>query len=124
MPRTAITASNYARQYHNLIVNDARQKMFASAHITEYKVRSGGEMGLLLNALKVVLGLKKRVSVSGHYGAFYFPAGDVMDPAEPFYWEGIRRSFGFKASPAEMKDTLRVAYRCGRIGPAKTKDAA
>jgi hypothetical protein len=42
-----------------------------------------------------------------------------MDPMEFFYKMTIKRAFIGKGSPAEMRDTLRLAYRCGRIGHGK-----
>jgi hypothetical protein len=119
-----MSPSDYVREYHQLVVNDTRLKLFATAHITGYQINASGEQANLLNALKAVLGLKKGIVLKENYGSFKFPAGDVMDPSEPFFWQGIRRAFGYKASPCEMKDVLRLAYRCGRIGKPSERDAA
>jgi hypothetical protein len=116
-----MSASDYVRQYHNLTVTalDAGgAPMSETVHVTRYQVVSTGERQKLLNALKKILGLKVVPNLATTTEFFVFPPGDVMGP-EPFYWQGIRRAYNFKASPAEMRDVLRLAYRCGRIGKGK-----
>jgi hypothetical protein len=121
------SAADYVGAYHNLFVtavNAKREKLTETVHVTRYQVRAGGERSKLLNALAAVLGLERPPSLSTAYDRFYFPKGDVIGSSEPFFWQSIRRAFGFKASPSEMRDVLRLAVRCGRIGTGKDKDAA
>ncbi len=116
------SASDYIRQYHNLPVHaigpDGRP-MAETVNVTKYQISSPDERSKLLGAIKKVLGLPSKPHLSGNYGYFTFPAGDVMGSTEPFYWQTIRRAYGFKATPAEIRDVIRLAYRLGRIGMGK-----
>lgn len=111
-----MSPAEYTKQYHNLVVNDPRQKLFEVVNITRYQ--NGGreetnkEYWTLIGQLAKILGRK----VEKHTAPFYFPKDDVMNTVEQFYPNSIRRAFWGKASPDEMRDTLRLAYRCGRIG--------
>ncbi len=117
-----MSASDYVRQYHNLTVNavgPSGNYMSETVHITKYQVNASGERWKLLQALKKALGLKALPNITTTTESFSFPRGDVIGTYEAFFWQGIRRAFGFKASPAEMRDVLRLAARCGRIGIGK-----
>jgi hypothetical protein len=114
--------SEYVRQYHSFRVNTVGPTgvhLSGTVHITKYQVDGSGERAKLLQCLKKLLGLKVLPNISTTTEAFYFTNDDYMDPVEPFYWQGLKRAFYFKASPAEMRDALRLAYRCGRIGNRK-----
>jgi hypothetical protein len=114
--------SDYAKRYHKLKVNAINgkgEKLFEVVEVTEYQIRAGLERDGLVTAIRKEIGMKARVNLHTNFGSFYFPKGDVMDPNEPFFWQTIRRAFGFKASPVELIDVLRLAYRCGRIGKGK-----
>ncbi|MBY0228640.1 MAG: hypothetical protein K2W96_05100 [Gemmataceae bacterium] len=120
MART--TASDYVRQYHDLAVTAVGPTgawVSDTVRITKYQVVAADERSKLLNALKKALGLKYLPNLATTTDSFQFPMGDVMGGVEWFYWQGIRRAFHFKASPAEMIDVLRLAVRCGRIGTGK-----
>ncbi len=115
------TPSEYMREYHNLTVfaKDATGKAVAgTAHVTKYQVSSSGERDSLIHAIETVLGKKAPKPLNTAYDSFIFPFGDVLNP-KSFYWQSIRRAFGFKGSPEEMRDVLRLAVRLGRIGTGK-----
>lgn len=114
--------SDYMREYHNLLVmahGPTGIPMTGTVHITRYQVRAGVERERLLTALKKVLGLKSTPELVNAYDWFAFPPGDPIRTGEPFYWQSIRRAYGFKASPAEMRDVLKLACRLGRVGFGK-----
>src|SRR5947209_7324287 len=109
MPQMTMSASDYVRLYHNLDVTamgPTGVPMSETVHVTRYQVVATGERSKLLQALKTVLGLKVLPNLATTAEWFSFPGGDVMGSVEPFYWQGIRRAFNFKASPFEMIDVL------------------
>src|SRR4051794_4543381 len=104
MSEMSMSASDYVRMYHNLdvtAVDPTGAVMSETVHVTRYKVVAAEERGKLLQALKKVLGLKVVPNLATTTEWFSFPSGDVMNSVEPFYWQGIRRAFHFKASPFE-----------------------
>lgn len=109
-----LTPTEYALEYHGLLINDTRQQLFSAVNITRYqngpREQTSRERHLLKAAIAQILGVRKLPSV------FHFPPNDILDSIEPFYCQGLRRAFGGKGSPAEMADALRLAVRCGRIG--------
>lgn len=120
-----ISPSDYVREYHHLSVQafDATGRSVAeTVSVTRYQHRASTERDRLIAALKKELGLKALPGLYTNYNWFQFPAGDPLG-GENFYWQSIRRAFGFKGSPAEMRDVLRLAVRVGRIGMGK-KDVA
>src|SRR4051794_15186545 len=120
-----MSAADYVRQYHNLpvtAVDASGNPMAEMVHVTRYQVNAVPEQQRLVTALKKVLGLKTTPNLATTAESFSFPTGDVMGTVEPFYWSGLRRAYYFKGSPAEIRDAIRLAYRCGRIG--KGKDVA
>jgi hypothetical protein len=113
--------SDYMRRYHNLMVSAVSPHglpMTDTVHVTRYKYNGSTERSRLLHALKKV-GIKVPVDLYSAYDWFTFPVGDPIGTQEPFFWQSIRRSFGFKATPDEMRDTLRLACRLGRVGIGK-----
>jgi hypothetical protein len=110
------------REYHNLFVvanGPTGLPMSSTVHVTRYQFTASTERDRLLAALRKVLNLKATPALGTAYDWFSFPAGDPIGTQEPFYWQSIRRAFGFKASPSEMRDVLRLACRLGRVGFAK-----
>src|SRR5262245_57739751 len=113
---------DYMREYHNLqvsAVGPTGLPMAATVHITRYQYNASTERDRLLAALKKALGLKSTPPLNTTYDWFSFPPGDPIGTHEPFYWQAIRRAFGFKGSPSEMRDVLRLACRLGRVGVGK-----
>jgi hypothetical protein len=118
------SAADYVREYHNLkvvAVGPDGTPMAETVHITGYQTLSG-ELANLTAALRKVLPKEDQISdkeLRTTTRSFHFPRGDVLGTVEPFFWQGLRRAYGFKGSPAEIHDALRLAYRCGRIGKGK-----
>ena len=110
-----ISPTDYTLGYHNLQVCDPRQKVFESVNVTKYQ--NGGrddcsaERDVLKSLIATALKLKSTKAIPRR---FTFPSGDVLEYAS-FYTAGVRRAYGGKASPTEMKDALRLAYRFGRV---------
>src|SRR5262245_53164498 len=120
-----LSPSDYMRQYHQIPVcafGPTGAPMGGVAHVTRYQHVAALERDRLIAAVKKVLGIKHLPKLSENYEWFAFPPGDPIGTGEPFYFQSIRRSFGFKGSPAEMQATLKLACRLGRIG--KGKDVA
>ncbi|MGL4554458.1 MAG: hypothetical protein ACRC33_25120 [Gemmataceae bacterium] len=116
--------SDYMREYHDLHVIAAGPTglpMVDTVHVTRYQHSASTEKARLLAGLKKALGLKVTpvVALGTNYDWFSFPPGDPIGTLEPFYWQSIRRAFGFKGSPSEMRDVLRLACRVGRVGTGK-----
>lgn len=110
--------SDYVREYHAMpvaAIGPTGTIISETVRVTGYQIIADAERQKLRWALQKVLKLK----VLPTTGSFRFPEGDVMGSHEEFYWQSLRRAFHFKASPAEMRDALRLAYRCGRIGTGK-----
>jgi hypothetical protein len=93
--------------------------MTGAVHVTRYQVAAPLERDRLIAALKTVLKIKHTPPLHSNYDWFAFAPGDPIQTGEPFYWQSIRRAFGFKGSPSEMRDVLRLACRLGRIGAGK-----
>src|SRR5688572_19766911 len=94
--------SDYMREYHNLYVSAVGPTglpMTDTVHITRYQYSASTERSRLIAALKKALGLKSTPVLATAYDWFAFPPGDPIG-TEPFYWQSIRRAFGFKGSPA------------------------
>src|SRR5262245_25757627 len=120
MPLT--TASDYVRSYHNMrvhAVGPKGDKFIENVQITRYQVSSGGELSQVKQCLKKILGLKSLPNFTTTSESFFFPSTDPIGIFEPFYWQSLRRAYGFKGSPGEIKDAIRLAVRCGRIGKGK-----
>ncbi len=114
--------SDYMRQYHDLSVRafgPTGLPMAGTVHVTRYQVAAPLERDRLIAALKTVLKIKHTPPLHSNYDWFAFAPGDPIQTSEPFYWQSIRRAFGFKGSPSEMHDVLRLACRLGRIGSGK-----
>jgi len=110
------------RQYHDLSVRafgPTGLPMTSNVHITRYQITAYSERDRLIAALKKVLKIKHTPPLHSNYDWFAFASDDPIQTSEPFYWQSIRRSFGFKGSPSEMCDVLRLACRLGRIGVGK-----
>lgn len=114
--------SDYMRQYHNIQVNAYSPKgtpMLETVHITRYQTRGYLERDRLIACIKKLLGIRGTPSLHSNYEWFAFAPGDPIKTTEPFYFQSIRRAFGFKGSPREIHDVLKLACRMGRIGTGK-----
>lgn len=116
-PRTQsnkISPSQYALNYHSLLINDPPQKLFSAVNITRYqngtRAECETERNSLLSAVAKILGVKHL------HSTFRFPQNDVIDSTKTFYKAGISRAYRGKGSPDEIADAIRLAWRCGRIG--------
>lgn len=111
----ACSPIEYAKRYHNLVIRDPAQKLNEIVNITRYQngVRdhTTAERAALFNCLEKIL------KIGNLPPTFRFPVGDVMGCSEQFYKKGLERAYNGKGSPVEMEEALRLAYRCGRIGP-------
>jgi len=112
-----ISPSQYALNYHSLLINDPRQKLSASVNITRYqngtRAPCEAERNSLLSAVAKILGVKRLQT------SFRFPQNDAIDSTKTFYKAGINRAFRGKGSPDEIADAIRLAWRCERIGKGK-----
>ena len=109
--------SEYMREYHNLRVSavtaDGRP-VADTCHVTKYQVNSSTELYRLLHALEKVLGRKAPQHLNTACDDFRFAQGDVMGSGEPFFWQSLRRAFGFRL------DHILVSVHQGpAIGPAR-----
>lgn len=114
--------SDYMRQYHDISVRafgPTGLPMAETVHVTRYQVAAPLERDRLIAAIKKVLKIKHTPPLISNYDWFAFAPGDPIQTGEPFYWQSIRRAFGFKGSPSEMHEVLRLACRIGRIGAGK-----
>ncbi|HCB12820.1 MAG TPA: hypothetical protein DEP36_04525 [Gammaproteobacteria bacterium] len=114
--------SDYMRQYHDLSVRafgPTGLPIAGTVHVTRYQAAAPLERDRLIAAVKTVLKIKHTPSLHSNYDWFAFAPGDPIQTGEPFYWQSIRRAFGFKGSPSEMHEVLRLACRLGRIGTGK-----
>lgn len=114
--------SDYMRQYHNLVVPAYDSKgnpVLGTGCVTRYQFVASTERDRLIAAVKKVLSIKTEGPLVENYDWFAFAPGDPIHTTEPFYFQSIRRAFGFKGSPAEMKQVLKLAFRLGRIGIGK-----
>lgn len=117
-----ISPSDYMRQYHNICVRSVDptgKLMAATVHVTRYQIGAYVERDRLIACIKKEFKLKNLPPLHSNYEWFAFAPGDPIQTGEPFYFQSIRRAFGFKGSPAEIADTLRLACRMGRIGSGK-----
>jgi hypothetical protein len=109
-----ISPSQYALNYHSLLINDPRQKLSASVNITRYqngtRAECETERNGLLAAVAKILGAKRLHSI------FRFHQDDAIDSTKTFYKAGLKRAYRGKGSPDEIADAIRLAWRCGRIG--------
>jgi hypothetical protein len=112
------TPIDFAWAYHELLVDDPRQGLYEIVNIQRYQAGfspdTSGEMWGLLGALAKILGLSNASQIPD---SFTFPQADVLGLTQSWFLMSIRRAFCGKASPTEIRDVLRLAYRCGRIGP-------
>lgn len=114
--------SDYMRCYHGFSVQafgPTGLPMAGTVHVTRYQVAAPLERDRLIAAIKTVLKIKHTPPLHSNYDWFAFAPGDPIQTHEPFYWQSIRRAFGFKGSPGEMQAVLRLACRLGRIGTGK-----
>ena len=116
-----ISPSQYALNYHSLLINDPQQKLFAAVNITRYqngtRAPCEAERNSLLSTVAKILGVKRLQT------SFRFPQNDVIDSTKTFYKEGINRAYRGKGSPDEIADVIRLAVRCERIGKGKAFSA-
>jgi hypothetical protein len=111
-----ISPTEYARRYHRMKVHiDFAPQYSGTVNITKYQNGPREDCNAEMDALKTDLAkiLKRKID-----STFYFPPGDVIPSAEPFFAKSIYRAYTGKGSPDEIKDVLRLACRTNR--PKKT----
>lgn len=117
-----LSPSDYMREYHRLVVaahDPTGMPRGETVHVTRYQTRAPVERDRLVHAVKKVLKLKSTPNLHTTTDWFAFAPGDPIRTGEPFYWQSVRRAFGFKGSPAEMRAVLQLACRLGRVGTGK-----
>jgi len=123
-----MTPFEFADRYHWLGVSDDRLGLDITVNISKYKADWATED---VNEASAVLDLvaKQFVGLKGGVGAL--PAvfqigggGSRVDPSEWFCCAGIRRAFGSRGSPDEIRDALRLAVLVGRPGRLSPKEYA
>ena len=114
--------SEFLRCYHAMLVVDPLQSIYCIVSLKRYisGMPSDGraEYAATLGAVaSKCLGLKSASSVPTW---FRVPHSSKIAPTEDFSRPGMRRAYGGRASPEEVRDTLRLAHlvgRCKSLGP-------
>ncbi len=113
--------SKYVQDYHSLSVDDDRMGLHFTANIWMYvsgwNKYTNAEYVNLMHAIAKLMKLGKNESVPD---IFYIKDHPKVDPMEPFYKGSMRRSFAGRGSPADIRDTARLAYvalNCNGMAP-------
>lgn len=122
-----MTPFQFVDNYHSLKVSDSRIGLDVNLNLTKY--RSGwfpedqAEATRVLDAVaRKCCGLKRGNAELP--AVFSIGKDGRADSTEKFYCAGIRRAFGSRGSPDEIKDALRLAVLGGITTPAGAKGYA
>jgi hypothetical protein len=115
-----MTPEQFVDQYHKLPVEDPGIRLSATLKISKYEAKWAKES--INEATAVLDGVARKCCNLKRGNAELPPTFTIshdsrVDPSEPFYCAGIRRAFGSRGSPDEMKDALRLAILAGRPMP-------
>jgi hypothetical protein len=114
-------------QYHELPVEDSRIGVSVRLNLTRYE--SGWSAKGVEEATAVLDGVARKCCKLKRGNAelpatFTIEHDERVDRSEQFYCAGIRRAFGGRGSPDEVRDALRLAVLAGRPMPGGPKKYA
>lgn len=122
-----MTPFQFVDTYHNLPVNDSRLGLNVNLDLKVYK--SGWFPDDQTKATQVLDAVARKCCGLKRGNAdlpavFRIGADPRVDPTEEFYCQGIRRAFGGRGSPDEIKDALRLAVLGGVTTHSQAKKYA
>jgi hypothetical protein len=122
-----MTPEQFIDQYYKLPVEDPRMTVSLTLKIRKYEAAWKTEA--ITEATNVLDGVARKCCKLKRGNAelpatFTIPHDSRVDPSEAFYCAGIRRAFGSRGSPDEMRDALRLAILAGRPMPSGPKKYA
>ncbi len=121
-----MTPFQFVQQYHKLVVHDPRLKLNCSINVQRYisGMPSEGRREYERILSRIAIRHLKLGFIRDIPTWFKIPNSDEMDPHEEFSKPGLRRAFGGRASPDELRDALRLARLVDRCTSGGATDYA